>query len=60
MNTERNEIKSANWRKNNLSKNSDLADVSKSVCKHLKGSSRGIIKGVEHWQCMKCKKWLAN
>jgi len=28
-----------------------------SLCEHHKGSSRAIIDGVEHWQCMKCKEW---
>lgn len=32
MTTEQNEIKSAEWRNKNLSKNSVLADVIKSVC----------------------------
>jgi hypothetical protein len=36
------------------------APVSNSVCNHWKGSSRAIINEVEHWQCMKCKKWFAN
>ena len=38
----------------------NIHDVSNSVCEHWKGSSRGIIKGVEHWQCVKCKQWFAN
>lgn len=40
-----------------------LGDVSNNevaVCNHLKCSSRAIIKGIEHWQCMKCKQWFAN
>lgn len=32
MTTEQNEIKSAEWRKKNLSKNGVLADVIKSAC----------------------------